>query len=183
MKVTNLLNQTCVWYCWIRTRNLKMMLLLDFAVACVDWTGLHRWKQKKKKKKKNNTETGSITILTESTSRSIINASKIFILLESYVQAAGSCASCTTSASAMPYADRIPAYLEPIQNAINICFVTVSYYVQAAGLVSHVLQEYTQLYLHYHTIIRATFVAVCVCVFPISSEVLWQIFAKLGGCM
>ena len=43
-----------------------MMLLLDFAVACVDCTGGN-----KKKKKKKNTETGSITILTESTSRSI----------------------------------------------------------------------------------------------------------------
>ena len=31
----------------------------------------------------------------------------------------------------------------------------------------------------YHTIIRAAFV----CVFPISSEVLWRIFAKFGGCM
>ena len=38
-----------------------------------------------------------------------------------------------------------------------------------------------------HTINRAAFVclSVClfVCLFPISSEVLWPIFAKLGGCM
>ena len=33
----------------------------------------------------------------------------------------------------------------------------------------------------YHTIIQATFVCLCVCVFPISSEVVWRIFAKLGG--
>ena len=45
---------------------MKMMLLLDFAVACVDCTGGNKKKQKK------NTETGSITVLTESTSRSII---------------------------------------------------------------------------------------------------------------
>ena len=38
-----------------------MMLLLDFAVACVDCTGGN----KKKTKKQKNTETGSITILTE----------------------------------------------------------------------------------------------------------------------
>ena len=31
-----------------------MMLSLDFAVACVDWTGLHRWKPKKKKKNHGN---------------------------------------------------------------------------------------------------------------------------------
>ena len=62
VKVTYLFYQTCAWYCGIRTRNLKMMLLLDFAVACVDCTGGN---------KKNPTETGSITILTESTSRSI----------------------------------------------------------------------------------------------------------------
>ena len=65
VKVTYLFYQTCAWYCCIRTRNLKMMLLLDFAVACVDCTGGN-------KKKKKTTETGSITILTESTSRSII---------------------------------------------------------------------------------------------------------------
>ena len=40
-----------------------MMLLLDFAVACVDCTGGN--------KQKKNTDTGSITILTESTSQSI----------------------------------------------------------------------------------------------------------------
>ena len=34
-----------------------------------------------------------------------------------------------------------------------------------------------------HTIIQATFVCVFVCLFPISSEVLWRIFAKLAGCM
>ena len=35
----------------------------------------------------------------------------------------------------------------------------------------------------YHTIIRAAFVCVFVCLFPISSEGLWRIFAKLAGCM
>ena len=34
-----------------------------------------------------------------------------------------------------------------------------------------------------HTINRPAFVCLSVCLFPISSEVLWPIFAKLGGCM
>ena len=50
VKVTYLFYQTCAWYCWIRTRNLKMMLLLDFAVACVDCTGGNKKKTKKNKK-------------------------------------------------------------------------------------------------------------------------------------
>ena len=65
VKVTDLLNQTCVCYCWISTRNLKMMAIARF---CCSVLPLPRWKQKNKK----NTETGSITILTESTSQSII---------------------------------------------------------------------------------------------------------------
>ena len=54
VKVTDLLNQTCVCYCSISTRNLKMMLLLDFAVTRFNCTGGN--------KKKITTETGSITI-------------------------------------------------------------------------------------------------------------------------
>ena len=52
-----------------------MMLLLDFAIACVDCTGGN--------KNKKPTETGSITILTESTSRSIntISASSKFMYI------------------------------------------------------------------------------------------------------
>ena len=38
VKVTDLFYQTCVCYCWISTRNLKMMLLLDFAVARLNRT-------------------------------------------------------------------------------------------------------------------------------------------------
>ena len=47
VKVTYLFYQTCAWYCCIRTRNLKMMLLLDFAVACVDCTGGNKKKPQK----------------------------------------------------------------------------------------------------------------------------------------
>ena len=42
---------------------------------------------------------------------------------------------------------------------------------------------YSHIELYHHTIIQATFVCLFVCVFPISSEVLWLIFAKLGGCV
>ena len=39
VKVTYLFYQTCVSYCCISTRNLKMMLLLDFAVARLNRSG------------------------------------------------------------------------------------------------------------------------------------------------
>ena len=39
VKVTDLLNLHCVCYCCICTRNLMMMLLLDFAVAIVNCIG------------------------------------------------------------------------------------------------------------------------------------------------
>ena len=39
VKVTYLFYQHCICYCCISTRNLKMMLLLDFAVASVNRSG------------------------------------------------------------------------------------------------------------------------------------------------
>ena len=39
VKVTDLFYQHCVCYCWISTRNLKMMLLLDFAVTAENRSG------------------------------------------------------------------------------------------------------------------------------------------------
>ena len=50
IKVTDLFNQQCICYCWISTRRLKMILLLDFAVA---FDGLQRPKTNKQSNKKN----------------------------------------------------------------------------------------------------------------------------------
>ena len=44
--------------------------------------------------------------------------------------------------------------------------------------------KYAKLWIsYYNSSSVCLFVCLFVCVFPISSEVLWRIFAKLGGCM
>ena len=66
VKVTDLLHLHCICYCWISTRNLKMMLLLDFAVAIVNCTG---GKKTHGNHFNNNTDREYLSV---STSRSVI---------------------------------------------------------------------------------------------------------------
>ena len=100
-----------------------MMLLLDFAVACVDCTGGNK-KKKKKKKKYGNRFNNNIDRVTESTSRSII------IIVYSSAQFINSkCSRCQGSNKR-----RHSIILPPLR-------------------------------MGYHTIIRAAFVCLSVCLF------------------